>query len=218
MNENAFDLIGGVPVLPVVAFETVEETLPVARALAAGGMTAIEVTLRTDCAIDALAILARQCPELAVGAGTITNKEQLLVAREAGARFAISPGLTPELLHAAKAIGIPYLPGVATASEIMIGLEAGYRAFKFFPAEAAGGVAMLKSWAGPFPGVDFCPTGGVEPANLGAYLTLGNVRAVGMSWMTPKSAIKSGDWREIERRARTVAMVFAERRGGTAIA
>ncbi len=210
-----FDLLRDAPALPVVAFQNLDQALPIARALVAGGLPAIEVTLRTDCALDAIGLLKMELPEALIGAGTVTEIAQLNAVKAAGASFAISPGLTPELLVAAREIGMPYLPGVASASEIMSGLSAGYREFKFFPASAAGGPRMLKAWVGPFPEVRFCPTGGIEPSNLKDYLGLPNVRLVGSSWMLPRAAIVSGDWSEIENRTRQfVAAVLTARSGG----
>ena len=214
MANSVFELLRAAPALPVVAFQRLDQVLAITRSLVAGGLPAIEVTLRTECAIDAIRLLSREMPGTLIGAGTVTDPGQLQAVRQAGAAFAISPGLTPELLSTARNLGIPYLPGVATASEIMLGLAQGYRAFKFFPASAAGGIDMLKAWAGPFPDVAFCPTGGIEPGNVARYLALPNVRMVGSSWMLPAGAIAKQDWHEIEIRTRSfVAAVSAAKSG-----
>jgi 2-dehydro-3-deoxyphosphogluconate aldolase/(4S)-4-hydroxy-2-oxoglutarate aldolase len=173
-----------------------------ADALAEGGLTALEVTLRTPVALDAIARLQRERPQLLIGAGTVTSGAQMKQCAALGVRFAISPGLTPALLEIAHELHMPYLPGTATASEVMLGLQYGWSEFKFFPAEAAGGIAMLKSWAGPFPEIRFCPTGGINPQNAGSYLSLANVAMVGSSSMLPAEALKRKDWAEIARRAR----------------
>jgi len=214
MTQGVFELLKGAPVLPVVAFQTLEQAVPIAKALMSGGLRSIEVTLRTDCALEAIGVLAREIPELTIGAGTVTESAQLAAVKAAGARFAISPGLTPDVLRAASEMEFPYLPGVATASEIMMGISHGYRQFKFFPASVAGGPELLKAWAGPFPDIRFCPTGGIDPTNLAAYLALGNVRAVGSSWMLPAASLASGDWREITNRSRKfVGTVLAAKAG-----
>ena len=218
MKATTFDLLHGIPALPVVAFQKLEQAVPITRALNAGGLRAIEVTLRTECALDAIYLLSREVPEALIGAGTIADVGQLRAVKAAGAKFAISPGLTMDLLRSARDIDMPYLPGVATASEIMSGLSQGYTEFKFFPASAAGGPNMLKAWAAPFPDVVFCPTGGIDPGNLGAYLALPNVRMVGSSWMLPGAAIANGDWHEVETRARSfVTAIMAAKTGSTSV-
>ena len=190
------------PVVPVVTIRDVAHAVPLARALTAGGLLAIEVTLRTDCALAAIEAIARAAPEIAVGAGTVLNPEDLHAAAEAGAKFAISPGATAALLQAGPKGQIPYLPAVATASEVMEGLAAGYDRFKLFPAAAVGGVALLKSLAGPFAQVKFCPTGGISLETAPAYLALSNVVCVGGSWMVPDDRVLAGDWGWIEAQAR----------------
>jgi len=190
------------PVVPVVTIRDAAHAVPLARALTAGGLLAIEVTLRTDCALAAIAAIAREAPQIAVGAGTVLNPEDLYAAAEAGAKFAISPGATAALLGAATKGPIPYLPAVATASEVMEGIAAGYDRFKLFPAVAAGGLALLKSLAGPFPQARFCPTGGISLETAPSYLALSNVICVGGSWMVSEDRIAAQDWAGIEAAAR----------------
>ena len=190
------------PVMPVVTIHRVADAVPLARALTAGGLLAIEVTLRTDCALEAMAAIAGAAPEIAVGAGTVLNPRDLHAAAEAGAKFAISPGATAALLEAGRNGPIPYLPAVSSASGVMEGLAAGYDRFKLFPAAAVGGVALLKSLAGPFPQVKFCPTGGISLETAPTYMALSNVVCVGGSWMVPEDRIAAGDWAWIEAQAR----------------
>ena len=190
---------------PVIAEVTVSEAAraaPLAQALVKGGVRAIEITLRTPAALAAIEAAA-QVEGAVVGAGTVLSIQDLRAATEAGAKFAVSPGSTPSLLEAARAAPIPLLPGVATASELMQGLELGYSNFKFFPAEAAGGAAVLKGLAGPFPQAKFCPTGGVTLDNAGDYLSLPNVVCVGGSWLAPDKLTAAGDWDAIEALARS---------------
>jgi 2-dehydro-3-deoxyphosphogluconate aldolase/(4S)-4-hydroxy-2-oxoglutarate aldolase len=190
------------PVVPVVTIHDVADAVPLARALTAGGLLTIEVTLRTPCALEAIAAIARDAPNVVVGAGTVVSPADLEAAAAAGARFAISPGATAALLAAGRTSSIPYLPAVATASELMEGLAAGYAAFKLFPAEASGGIAMLRSLGGPFPQVKFCPTGGISLETAPGYLALSNVACVGGSWMLPDRLVKAKDWAAIEANAR----------------
>lgn len=190
------------PVVPVMVIERLEHAVPLARALGAGGIRVLEVTLRTPVALEAIRAIAREVPGAIVGAGTVTRGEELDAVASAGGVFAISPGLTPELLDAANRGPIPLIPGVATVSELMTGLARGYDCFKFFPAEAAGGVRMLQSIAGPFPAATFCPTGGIGPANYREYLALRNVACVGGSWVAPQDAMDAGDWLRITALAR----------------
>lgn len=196
------DFLDLAPVVPVVTVHDLADAVPLARALTAGGLLTIEVTLRTPCALDAIAAIASESPNIVVGAGTVTNPADLDAAIKAGARFAISPGSTAALREAGKTSAIPYLPAVATASELMEGLAAGYTAFKLFPAEAAGGIAMLRSLGGPFPQVRFCPTGGISLETAPGYLALTNVACVGGSWMIPDKLVKAKDWAAIEAGAR----------------
>jgi 2-dehydro-3-deoxyphosphogluconate aldolase/(4S)-4-hydroxy-2-oxoglutarate aldolase len=186
------------PVMPVVTVSDVASAADLARALVRGGIRVIEVTLRTPVALHAIEVIARQVPEIAVGAGTVLTVADLQAAGKAGAAFAISPGATPALLAAGSNGPIPYLPAVATASELMAGLAAGYRCFKFFPAGAAGGIAMLNSFGGPFPEARFCPTGGISQATVRSYLDLPNVLCAGGSWLTPADAVAKKDWSVIE--------------------
>jgi 2-dehydro-3-deoxyphosphogluconate aldolase/(4S)-4-hydroxy-2-oxoglutarate aldolase len=204
-NLDPEQLLALSPIMPVVVIEDAHAAEPLARALLAGGLKTIEVTLRTPAALDAIRAVARAVPELLVGAGTVLSEADLAAAVEAGARFALSPGATPKLLKAARHGTIPLVPGIATASEAMRGLDLGYRCFKFFPAENLGGVAALKSLGAPLSNARFCPTGGIGPDKAPAYLALGNVLCVGGSWITPADKIKSGDWAGIEALARQAA-------------
>lgn len=190
------------PVVPVIVIDRVQDALPLAEALLAGGVTVLEVTLRTAAGLPAIAAIARELPQAVVGAGTVLDAADARRASEAGARFAVSPGYAPPLGSACKALGLPLLPGVATASEIMAALADGFSFLKLFPAEAVGGVALLKSWASPFAQISFCPTGGIGPSNAPDYLALPNVRCVGGSWLTPADALRAGDWARITRLAR----------------
>ena len=186
------------PVMPVVVIEEAELAPDLARALVRGGIRTVEVTLRTPAALAAIEAIARHVPEIAVGAGTVLAAEDLRAAARAGATFAISPGATAALLSTAASVAIPYLPAVATASELMAGLAAGYQCFKFFPAGPAGGIAMLKAFAGPFPQARFCPTGGITQESVGSYLDLPNVLCAGGSWLSPADALAARDWKRIE--------------------
>jgi len=190
------------PVVPVMVINRLEQAVPLARALTAGGIRVLEITLRTPVAMEAIAAISREVPDAIVGAGTVTRGEELAAVAAAGAVFAISPGLTAELLDAANRGPIPLIPGIATVSELMTGLARGYDHFKFFPAEAAGGVKMLKAFAGPFPRVVFCPTGGITADNYREYLAQANVACVGGSWIVPQGAIEAGDWARITTLAR----------------
>jgi 2-dehydro-3-deoxyphosphogluconate aldolase/(4S)-4-hydroxy-2-oxoglutarate aldolase len=190
------------PVVPVLVVQKLEQAVPLARALVAGGIRVLEITLRTPAAVEAIRAIAREVPEAIVGAGTVTRGEELETVAEAGAVFAISPGLTPELLAAANRGPIPLIPGIATVSELMTGLARGYDHFKFFPAGPAGGVKMLQAFAGPFPRVTFCPTGGISAENYREYLALPTVACVGGSWVAPQGAIDAGDWARITALAR----------------
>jgi len=193
------------PVIPVLTVKDVEDGLRQARALVAGGLPAIEITLRTAGALDAIAAIAKSVPGATVGAGTIVSLEQIEQALNAGARFLVSPGCTAKLAAAVAATGIPYLPGVASASEAMALREYGFRTLKLFPAEAVGGARLLASLAAPLPEFIFCPTGGVDLIKAQNYLALPNVACVGGSWMTPKDAVASGDVARIEALARKAA-------------
>lgn len=196
------DLLTKARTLPVLVIEDVDHAVPLARALAAGGLTVLEITLRTPAALGAIAAIARDCPDVVVGAGTILSPDDIEAAHQAGATFGVSPGATPRLLAAARAWGRPFYPGTATASDIMAAREAGFTALKFFPAEANGGAPALKSLAAPLADVRFCPTGGITPANIGQYRALPQVLCVGGSWMAPADAIATGDWDRITTLAR----------------
>ncbi|WP_344112017.1 bifunctional 4-hydroxy-2-oxoglutarate aldolase/2-dehydro-3-deoxy-phosphogluconate aldolase [Nocardioides humi] len=194
-----------VPVLPVVVVEDVATAVPLARALVAGGLPAIELTLRTPAALDAIRAIAAEVPEIALGAGTVTSAAQAAAAVEAGAAFLVSPGCTPGLLAALQATGVPFLPGTSTVSEVMTVLEAGVTSMKFFPAEASGGAPYLRSVADPLPQARFCPTGGIRVASAPAYLALPNVGCVGGTWITPADAVAAGDWERIGKLAAEAA-------------
>ena len=186
------------PVMPVVIIEEAEVAPELARAFVRGGIRVVEITLRTPAALAAVEAIARQVPEIAVGAGTVLSAEDLRSAASAGATFAISPGATPALLSAAVSSPIPYLPAVATASELMQALAHGHHCFKFFPAGPAGGTAMLKALGGPFPQARFCPTGGITQDSVKSYLDLPNVLCAGGSWLSPADAVAARDWKRIE--------------------
>lgn len=185
------------PVIPVIVLNDLDDAVPMAKALMAGGIDVLEVTLRTPIALEAIRLLREELPEALVGAGTITTKNQYQAAVEAGAQFIISPGQTHELLHAGAESNIPFIPGVSSVSEIMEALELGYSHFKFFPAEVVGGVAMLKAIHGPFPDLKFCATGGIHEKNFLDYLSLPNVECVGGSWVVPAAVIKEKHWIQV---------------------
>lgn len=189
-------------VLPVLAIQRAEDSVPLARALAAGGLEVLEVTLRTDAAIAAIRRIAAEVPEVTVGAGTVTRAQELDAVRDAGGCFAVSPGLVPDLGRAAQQMALPLLPGVMTPSEVLAARDQGFDILKLFPAEVAGGVPFLKAISGPLPDLAFCPTGGVGPANFRDYLALPNVVCVGGSWVAPSSAVDAGDWNRITELAR----------------
>jgi 2-dehydro-3-deoxyphosphogluconate aldolase/(4S)-4-hydroxy-2-oxoglutarate aldolase len=198
-------LLSRVPVVPVVVVDDPAHAVPVARALVAGGLPVIELTLRTPVALDAIRAIASEVPEILVGAGTIVTPGQAKEALDAGAQFLVSPGSTPSLLGAMADTGLPFLPGTATVSEVLAVLEAGYTELKFFPAEASGGAAFLKSIASPVPAARFCPTGGITAATAPSYLALPNVGCVGGSWLTPADALAAGDWGRVTELARAAA-------------
>jgi len=185
------------PVIPVIVLNDVAHAVPMARALVAGGIRMLEVTLRTPQALACMEAIARDVPEAVLGAGTVRSQADAQAAVNAGARFAVSPGYTSALGQACRALGLPLLPGVATGSEIMQAQADGYQQLKFFPAVQAGGLAMLKAWSGPFFDVDFCPTGGLTPENAPQFLALPNVRCVGGSWLVPADALAAGGWARI---------------------
>jgi 2-dehydro-3-deoxyphosphogluconate aldolase/(4S)-4-hydroxy-2-oxoglutarate aldolase len=194
-------ILRAAPVVPVLIVDDWRSAVPLARALVAGGLPAIEITLRTPAALEAIRAVAAEVDGAFAGAGTVLTPEQLRDAEAAGATFAVSPGSSPALLDAAGDTDLPLLPGAASATEAMALLERGYAIQKFFPAGPAGGIAYLKALASPLPGVRFCPTGGVDAKNAPAYLALPNVICVGGSWVAPKDAVAGGDWSRIERLA-----------------
>lgn len=193
------------PVLPVIALDRLDQAVPLAGALLAGGIGTLEVTLRTPVALEAIRRIRTAFPEALVGAGTVTSSESLRQAAEAGAVFAVSPGLPAALREAAAASPIPLLPGVMTPTEAMAASEAGFTHLKLFPAEPAGGTAMLQALAGPLPHLRFCPTGGIGPAQAKAYLALPNVVCVGGSWLAPRPLLEAGDWKAVTELARQAA-------------
>ncbi len=198
------DICARAPIVPVLVIDDATHARPLAEALVAGGLPALEVTLRTPAALDAISEMATVRGGI-VGAGTLITPQDVRAARAAGAMFGVSPGATDELLAACEAEGLPLLPGAATASEAMALLARGYDMLKFFPAEASGGVPALKAIGAPLPQIGFCPTGGVNPGNAGAYLALPNVICAGGSWVAPSDKVKAGDWAGIEALARAAA-------------
>ena len=202
---TALEVMQDAAVIPVIVLNDVAHAVPLARALVAGGIRMLEVTLRTPQALACIEALARDVPEAVVGAGTVRSAADAKAAAAAGALFAVSPGFTPAVGQACRDQGLALLPGVATGSEIMMAQEEGYTQLKFFPAMQAGGVAMLKAWGGPFTDVRFCPTGGVTLQNAPEFLALSNVVCVGGSWLVPGDAVKAGDWARITQLARDTA-------------
>jgi 2-dehydro-3-deoxyphosphogluconate aldolase/(4S)-4-hydroxy-2-oxoglutarate aldolase len=202
---SVLDLAPDVPVVPVVVVSDAADAVPLARALVAGGLRVIEVTLRTPAAVEAIRAVSGAVPDAVVGAGTVLGPGQVTECVAAGARFLVSPGWTDVLLAAMRESGVPFLPGVSTASEVVALLERGVREMKFFPAQAAGGAAYLRSLAGPLPQARFCPTGGIGPENARDYLSLPNVGCVGGSWMVPADAVAARDWGRVEALARAAA-------------
>ena len=195
------ELLSEYPIIPVVVIEQIEDAVPLAKSLVAGGLSVIEVTLRTPAAIAGIEDIIKNVPGAVVGSGTVCSESQLKMSIELGCKFAVSPGATNSLLKKARDSGFNYLPGVSSASEVMRGLEYGFDTFKFFPAEAVGGTTLLKSLHGPFGDVKFCATGGIGLDNVMSYLSLANVLSVGGSWITPSKLIKEKRWSEIERLA-----------------
>jgi len=195
------------PVIPVFTPDDVDDAVQVAQALFRGGLPVIEVTLRTPRALDAIKAMVEAVPDTVVGAGTVLTPAQMDAAKAAGARFAVSPGATPTLYAAARDADLPYLPGVATGSELILGLEAGLDTFKFFPAVQSGGAPLLSAWHGPFADVRFCPTGGISAQTAPQFLHLPNVLCVGGSWLTTAALMQSRDWDSIERLAREAAVL-----------
>lgn len=202
---NLDEIMDLCPVIPVIVIDRAEDAVPLASALFNGGLKVLEVTLRTEFGLAAITAIRKALPDAVVGAGTVVTAEDVRNAKAAGAEFLVSPGCTLSLLEAARTEGLPLLPGVNSPSEAMLLLEQGQRHLKFFPAEAAGGVPMLKSIMGPLPQLRFCPTGGINPESAAKYLGLANVACVGGTWMLDKAAIAAGDWAEIERLSRLAA-------------
>lgn len=199
---SALQVMQDAPVIPVIVLNDVAHAVPMARALLAGGIRMLEVTLRTPQALACIEAIAKEVPQAVVGAGTVRTRSDAQAAAMAGARFAVSPGYTPALAQACRDVGLALLPGVATGSEILLAQEDGLTELKFFPAMQAGGLAMLKAWSGPFFDVRFCPTGGVTQHNAPDFLALPNVVCVGGSWLVPAQALASGDWARLTQLAR----------------
>jgi 2-dehydro-3-deoxyphosphogluconate aldolase / (4S)-4-hydroxy-2-oxoglutarate aldolase len=195
-------LMNSGPVIPVIEIEHEDDALPLGQALLAGGVQVLEITLRTPAALGAIARLSQNLPDAYIGAGTVLTPGDVKRAKEAGAQFAISPGLTRDLAETCTALRLPLLPGAVTATELMLGREMGFRQFKFFPAASSGGAAAVKAFSGPFPDVAFCPTGGVSAETAAAYLSLPNVPCVGGSWLAPKALIAERNWTRITELAR----------------
>jgi 2-dehydro-3-deoxyphosphogluconate aldolase/(4S)-4-hydroxy-2-oxoglutarate aldolase len=204
-NLSVLDIMRTSAVIPVIAIDDINHAVPLARALVAGGIRVLEVTLRTAHGLPAIRAMAEQVPDAIVGVGTLTQPREFAAARDAGAVFGVSPGLTQALIEAARSSGLPLLPGVMTPSEVMAAREAGFRQLKLFPAMQAGGVGMLNARAGPLGDVTFCPTGGVSQENAPQFLACRNVACVGGSWLTPKEALVAGDWDRITALARAAS-------------
>lgn len=205
------DIMRSSPVIPVIAIDDINHAVPLAKALVAGGIRVLEVTLRTEHGLPAIRAIAEQVPDAIVGVGTLTQSDEFEAARDAGAVFGVSPGLTPALIEAARRSGLPLLPGVMTPSEVMAAREAGFRQLKLFPAVPAGGVGMLNAIAGPLPDVTFCPTGGISQETAPQFLACRNVACVGGSWLTPKNAMNAGEWGLIESLAKAASELRAPR-------
>ncbi|MBO9649177.1 MAG: bifunctional 4-hydroxy-2-oxoglutarate aldolase/2-dehydro-3-deoxy-phosphogluconate aldolase [Variovorax sp.] len=207
VNLTALDVMRDAPVIPVIVLHDVKDAVPLARALVAGGIRMLEVTLRTREALECIEVISKEVPEAVAGAGTIRSAADAQASALAGAKFGVSPGYTRAVGKACHDLGLPLLPGVATGSEIMMAQEDGFTELKFFPAVQAGGLAMLKAWQGPFGDVKFCPTGGVHAGNAPEFLALSNVACVGGSWIVPTDAIAAGDWSRIEALAREASQL-----------
>ena len=204
---NALELLEQSPVMPVIVIKDIDTAIDLARALVAGGVRSLEITLRSDTALQAITLISQAVPEALVGVGTVRSAAQLEAAVKAGARFGVSPGLTPSIAKAANESGIPFLPGVATASESMYAADQGFTVQKLFPAEAVGGITLLKALYGPLPDTVFCPTGGINAQNAGSYLALPNVKCVGGSWLTPEAAVAGKQWDLITQLARQACLL-----------
>jgi 2-dehydro-3-deoxyphosphogluconate aldolase/(4S)-4-hydroxy-2-oxoglutarate aldolase len=205
-DKKLADILRAGPVVPVITLERVEDAVPLARALVAGGLRLLEITLRTPAAADSAAAIIQEVPEAIVGIGTVLTPRDLERAQALGARYALSPGATPALLEAAAGSELPFIPGIATASELMGALEHGFQTVKFFPAVASGGIPALKALAGPFPQARFCPTGGIDEKNARDWLTLPNVVAIGGSWVCQTSDIRAQAWNDITAKAERAVM------------
>lgn len=208
---NILELMRSGPVIPVIIIEELAQAVPLAKALVAGGVRVLEVTLRTPVALEAVRAMVREVEGAIVGVGTLSRAEDFGRSIEAGARFGVSPGLTPALVEVARASGLPLLPGVMTPSDVIAARAAGFSELKLFPAQQAGGVGMLKALGGPFPDVTFCPTGGITAASAPDFLALPNVACIGGSWLTPKEAVAAGDWGKIT----ALALEASQLRGKT---
>ena len=206
---NTLALADHGPVIPVIVLHRVQDAVPMARALVEGGVKVLEVTLRTPAALACIEAIARDVPEAIVGAGTLRVAADAQAAKDAGSRFAVSPGYTAALGAACRMAGLPLLPGVASASEVMAAMADGLQFLKFFPATAAGGIPMLKALAGPFPDLAFCPTGGITVETAPQFLALPNVKVCGGSWLTPQAAVDAGDWAQITRLAKVASALRA---------
>ena len=201
---NAIDILEAAhPVLPVIILDNIEQALPLAQALYDGGVKVLEVTLRSDCALEAIALLKKEMPsDCIVGAGTVLNRDQFHKVVASNGDFVVSPGTTKDLLNVAVETGLPFIPGVSSPSQAMEALAAGFSYQKFFPAEQAGGISMLKAMSGPLKEIKFCPTGGISPVNYKKYLDLPTVKCVGGSWITPMDLVRSGDWAAVTKLCR----------------
>lgn len=208
---TALSIMQDAPVIPVIVLHSTEHAVPMAKALLAGGIRVLEVTLRTPQGLACIEAIAKQLPEAIVGAGTVRNAADAAAAAGAGAKFAVSPGYTSKLGQACRDLNLPLLPGVATSSEIMMAQEDGFNELKFFPAVQSGGIQMLKAWQGPFGELRFCPTGGISPSNAAEFLALSNVVCVGGSWLVPASAVESGNWSLITELARATQALRSSR-------
>lgn len=206
---NTLDLAGHGPVIPVIVINRTEDAVPMAEALLAGGIKVLEVTLRTACALQAMEAIAKAVPEAILGSGTVRSVADLQASKDAGCRFAVSPGYTSALGQAARTIGLPLLPGVSTGSEIMTANADDYYFLKLFPAVAVGGINLLKGFSGPFGDVKFCPTGGVTPATAPQFLALPNVAVCGGTWLTPADAVAARDWARITQLAKEASAIEA---------
>ena len=199
------NMLAGNPVIPVITLDQVEDAVPLANTLVAGGLKVLEVTLRTEAAVEGIRQIIQHVPDAIVGTGTVCSEEQIKLSEDLGCQFMISPGATDKLLSIGSQSSVPFLPGISTVSELMRGMEYGLENFKFFPAEAAGGAPVMKAMAGPFPNIKFCPTGGIGLGNAMDYLALPNVMCVGGSWIAKPNDIREKRWKEIEQLAREAA-------------